>query len=106
LQGSPLVPNLGHPEISRAYYRKAMPLALESAADPQDSQAAADYATLLMRAAVLPAPPEGLATLRKAAEVFVRLEAAGGRDVYSTLEVTARLYMGHRLAAMGQLPAA
>jgi tRNA A-37 threonylcarbamoyl transferase component Bud32 len=104
LQGSPLAPNLGHTAVARTYYGKALPMAEEAARDPQNSVASANYAALLMRSAALAVPPEGLAeslaTLRRAAALFESLKATGGGDVYSTLEATAHLYMGHRLTAL------
>ncbi|HWD00758.1 MAG TPA: protein kinase [Candidatus Sulfopaludibacter sp.] len=104
LQGSPLVPNLGQTAVARQYYRKAQPIVEELASDPENSLAAGDYATFLMRSAALDVAPAGaaesLATLRKSVALFQPLEVSGG-DVYLPMEATAHLYMGHRLVALG-----
>jgi tRNA A-37 threonylcarbamoyl transferase component Bud32 len=107
LQGGPLVPNLGQTAIARAYFKKAQPIAEESAADPENSLATGDYAGYLLRSAAVDVPPEGLAeslaTLRKAAGIFQQLQASGGKDVFGPSEATAHFYMGQRLAAMAEL---
>ena len=106
LEGSPLVPNLGQTAVSREYYKKAQPLVEELAEDPDNSLAAGDYATFLMRSAALDVGPEGLAeslaTLRRSVTLFQPLQTSGGRDVYQPLEATAHLYMGHRLLDLGR----
>jgi eukaryotic-like serine/threonine-protein kinase len=106
LEGSPLVPNLGQTAVSREYYKKAQPLVEELAEDPDNSLAAGDYATFLMRSAALEVGPNGLAeslaTLRRSVTLFQPLQTSGGRDVYQPLEATAHLYMGHRLLDLGR----
>ena len=106
LQGSPLVPNLGQTAVARQYYKKALPLVQELSEDPDNSLAAGDYASFLMRSAALDVEPgglaESLATLRRSVMLFQPLQTSGGRDVFQPLEATAHLYIGHRLLTMGK----
>ncbi len=77
VQGSPLVPNLGRPDIAKIYYAKAKVLEEESLADPQNHMAEADYASHLLKVGTIVVTPgdveESLATLRKAAGLFESL---------------------------------
>jgi len=80
LEGNPDRVSLGHPEIARAYYKKARPLEEADLADPENSLAKFDYALFLIEASRVEAPPselpESLANLRKAAATFESLAAA------------------------------
>ncbi len=98
--------NLGHPEIARAYYRKAQPFEEAALADPQNSLAKFDYASYLFKAASVDVPPAGLAEsvamLRKALANFESLDHAQPGLVRNEKALAdTRRYLGHRLLAMG-----
>jgi tetratricopeptide (TPR) repeat protein len=105
LQGSPGNPNLGHPEIARAYYKKAQPLEEADRDDPGNNLARYDYAYFVLKASIVDVPPEGLAeslaALRECLATFEALSAeAPQMERYDRAMAIAREYMGHRLLAL------
>ena len=111
LEGSPERPNLHHPDIARAYYRKAQPLEELDRDDPENHAARFDYAYFLLKMAIVDVGPaevaESLATLRKCAVTFEALSSeAPGVQRYDRALALAREYIGHRLLMMKQYDAA
>jgi serine/threonine protein kinase len=106
VQGGVLMPNLGKTEVARAYYKMALPLEEAAAADPQNSQAAGDYAGFLLKSASLDVGRDGLAeslaTLRRAVAIF----ESQGPHVYDLKIATTYIYIGQRLVAMARYPEA
>jgi tetratricopeptide (TPR) repeat protein len=110
--GSPLVPNLGDAEGARAYYRKSVSLAEQTAkADPQNLTARYDLAAVMLRLGIVEVPPSGLAgaldTLRAAEAALASLVRASPGEVrYLSQLAIAREFIGHRLREMSRLPEA
>jgi eukaryotic-like serine/threonine-protein kinase len=107
VQGSPLVPNLGRPDIARQFYAKAQVLEDQSLADPQNHMAEADYAAHLLRLGTLDPKPgeleDSLANLRQAARLFESLavDTPGVPHYDRDLSVTYE-FIGDRYLAMGK----
>lgn len=105
LQGSPERPNLGHPDIARAYYKKAQPLEEADRDDPENHSARFDYAFFLLNAAIVDVPQEqleeSLASLRRTAATFEALSAESpGVERYDRALALAREYWAYRLFAL------
>jgi eukaryotic-like serine/threonine-protein kinase len=110
--GSPLVPSMGDLEGARAWYRKAVAIAEESArGDPADLTAQYDVGAATLRLATVDVPPSGLpeslALLRKAETIIESaLRASPDSLRYKRDLALAWEYIGHRLRALGRVPEA
>jgi hypothetical protein len=74
LQGSPVVPNLGRPDLARAYYEKELPI--EESLSRDDPSMSTDHALLRLKMALVDPPDEqltrSLPVLSEAAASFQR----------------------------------
>lgn len=97
-------PGLGRPEVARVYARKALAIAEATASDPDNTVAAADYATMLLDLGTLEVArdrlPDSLAGLRHAASIFESLRA-GDKHFDGRLAFTYE-FIARRLEAMGR----
>jgi serine/threonine protein kinase len=102
VQGGSLMPNLGRPDVARAYYQKALPMERSRMSESQNSQAASDYAWFLLKRASLDVPRKeleaSLAELHRAAGIYESLHS----PAYDVRLATVYVQIGHRLEELGR----
>jgi tetratricopeptide (TPR) repeat protein len=105
VQGGPVERNLGNPGLARIYYQKARPMTEAAiAADPQNLDALASYASSLVELASVDAPDDAagsIAALRRAVSIFDGLPVPPSAGPYGTWIATAYRLIADRMASRG-----